>query len=104
MPETTPELRGLALRLRWDHTCGSEEEAVRRLEEQRAGFEGEQYVEAWRSAAVLDGVAFDLADAWHASKGKAPGPEVEDLELMCPGFTTADYALAIHNNLRWAAM
>lgn len=102
MQEITPQLRGQALHLRWEHVCKTEAEAVQRLEEMSRGFEPEQYVEAWRSAAVLDGATYDLADAWHASRGKSPGPQVEDLEFLCPGFLTEDYALAIHNNLRWA--
>ncbi len=98
-----PELLSAALHLMWDRGALSEEDAMRVLEVRVRGFSREQYAEARRLAAVLNGAAFELADAWHAFKGREPGPTTEELACLCPGFLPGDYAEAISNNLLWAA-
>jgi hypothetical protein len=52
---------------------------------------------------VLNGAAFELADAWHAAKGREPGATVKELACLCPGFLLRDYAEVISKNLLWAA-
>ncbi|MDB5344720.1 MAG: hypothetical protein JWP89_3097 [Schlesneria sp.] len=103
MSSRLPELLSAALRLMWE--CGglSEDEAIRALEVRVRGFGREQYAEARRLAAVLNGAAFELADAWHAAKGREPGPTTEELACLCPGFLPGDYSEAISKNLLWAA-
>jgi hypothetical protein len=98
-----PELLSAALHLMWERGGLSEDKAIRALEDRVPGFGREQYAEARRLAAVLNGAAFELADAWHATKGREPGPTTEELACLCPGFLSGDYAEAISNNLLWAA-
>lgn len=99
----TPELLGAALHQMWERGGLSEDEAIRALEVRVRGLDREQYAEARRLAAVLNGAAYELADAWHASKGREPGPTTEELACLCPGFLLGDYAEAISKNLLWAA-
>jgi hypothetical protein len=95
-------LLGAALRVKWEHGHAGNEQAVRLLVERAHGFSAEEYAEAGRLAAVLDGAAYELAAAWFASRGQAPMPTPEELECLCPGFATADYAEAIQKNILWA--
>ncbi|HEY4260088.1 MAG TPA: hypothetical protein VGM98_08010 [Schlesneria sp.] len=99
----TPELLSAALHLMWERGTLSEDEAIRVLDVRVRGLGREQYAEARRLVAVMNGATFELADAWHASKGREPGPTVEELACLCPGFLTRDYAEAISKNLLWAA-
>lgn len=103
MSVVQPELLSAALHLMWEGGAISADEAARALEQRVPGFHREQYAEARRLATVLNGAAFELADAWHASKGQEPGPTAEELACLCPGFLPGDYAEAISNNLLWAA-
>jgi hypothetical protein len=103
MPDLSPELLSAALHLKWERGAIADSEAVRLLAERVPGFGHSQYEEARRLAKVLNGAAFELADAWHATKGQAAGPTAEDLQCLCPGFLPSDYVEAISNNLLWAA-
>jgi hypothetical protein len=95
-------LLGAALRVKWEHGHAGDEEAVRLLSERAPGYRAEEYAEAGRLAAVLDGAAYELAAAWFAGRGQAPMPTPEELECLCPGFATTDYAEAIQKNILWA--
>src|SRR5262249_43102193 len=95
-------LLGAALRVKWEHGRAGDERAVQSLAERAPGFSAEQYAEAGRLAAVLDGAAYELAAAWFASRGEAPMPTSEELECLCPGFAAADYAESIQKNILWA--
>lgn len=85
MSALLPELLSAALHLMWERGTLSEDEAIRALEVRVRGFGREQYAEARRLAAVMNGAAFQLADAWHDTKGREPGPTTEELACLCPG-------------------
>ena len=102
MSEASPALQSRALHLRWESPVREEAAAVARLQELSPAFTPDECVAAWRAAAILDGAAFELAEAWFASRGAGPYPTAEELELLCPGFPPDDYATAIHNNVLWA--
>ena len=103
MSDLPPELLSAALHLKWVRGPTPDAEALRFLADRVPGFIRARYEEALRLASVLDGAAFELADDWHAAKGRAPGPTAEELACLCPGFLPSDYAEAISNNLLWAA-
>jgi hypothetical protein len=96
------ELLGAALHVKWEQGDAGGERASQFLAERAPGFTVEEYAEAVRLAAVLDGAAYELAAAWFAGRGEAPMPSPEELECLCPGFTRADYAAAIQKNILWA--
>ena len=50
----------------------------------------------------MDAAAYELAAAWFASQGKGQGLTVEVLQAHYPGFSWADYAEAVDNNILWA--
>ena len=103
MSTMLPQLLSAALHLMWDRPALSEDESISSLEFCFPGYSRERYIEARGLASILTGSAFELADAWHAAKGREPGPSVEELACLCPGFLTGDYAEAISKNLLWAA-
>ena len=95
-------LLGAALHVKWEHGHAGNEQAVRLLAKRFPGFSAEQYAEAGRLAAVLDGAAYELAAAWFASQGRAPMPTTDELQCLCPGFRAEDYVEAIQKNILWA--
>ncbi len=102
MNDIPPSLRSRALHLRWESPVREEAQAAEALRKLAGEFTIKQCTEAWRAAAVLDGAAFELAEAWFASRGASPSPTEGELELLCPGFLPDDYTMAIHNNILWA--
>ena len=87
-----------ALRIEWPAL----DRAVEFLAERAPGFTAEQYAEAHRCAVELDGLPWQLADAWFDSRGQGPYPTVEELRAKCPGFADSDYEEAIEKNILWA--
>jgi hypothetical protein len=98
----SPALLGAALRVKWEHGHAGNEQAVKLLANRVPGFSTEQYAEAGRLAAVLDGAAYELAADWFATQGQAPMPTTDELQCLCPGFSGEDYAEAIQKNILWA--
>ncbi|HEX3149681.1 MAG TPA: hypothetical protein VHR66_16515 [Gemmataceae bacterium] len=96
------ELLSAALRVKWETGQSQDPRAIELLAERVPGFATEQYAEASRRAAELDRAAFDMADAWFASRGQGSYPTVDALEARCPGFSGTDYAEAVSNNVTWA--
>lgn len=102
MSELPQALLGAALRVKWGTGHSRDERAVELLAERVPGFNPEQYAEASRRAAEMDEVAFALADAWFATRGQGPYPAADGLKTRFPGFSDADYAEAVSNNVTWA--
>jgi hypothetical protein len=95
-------LLGAALRVKWEIGRADQDRAARLLAQRVPGFSADQYAEAMRLAAVLDGAAYELAAAWFAERGEKPMPTSAELECLCPGFGAADYTEAIQKNVVWA--
>lgn len=105
MPQTDhlpAPLLSAALRILWAHGHAGDAQAVRLLAERLPGFTADQYAEAGRYAAVLNGAACELAGAWFADRGRTEAPTPGELECLCPGFAAQDYAAAVENALLWA--
>ncbi len=102
MPEVPRQLLSAALRVKWESGSSGDRRAVELIAQRVPGYTPEEYAEASRQAAAMDGVAYELAAAWFVSAGKGPPPTVGELEARCPGFSEADYAEAIRNNTLWA--
>lgn len=96
------KLLSAALRVKWETGHSQDQRAVELVGERVPGFAAEQYAEASRRAAELDGVAYDLAAAWFATRGQGSYPTVDALEARCPGFSGSDYAEAVGKNVTWA--
>jgi hypothetical protein len=96
------KLLSAALAVLWERGQAENEQAVRLLAERVPGFSDEQYLQASTSAREMSHVAYELAAAWFASRGKAPQPRADDVADRCPGFHVDDYIEAIQNNLLWA--
>src|SRR5438105_3535542 len=95
-------LLSAALRVLWAHGRAGDAEGVRLLAERVPGFTADQYTEAGRCAAVLNGAAYELAAAWFADRGRTSAPTPDELECLCPGFAAQDYRDAAENALLWA--
>ena len=101
--ELRPEkLLSAALHVKWEHGHSADQRAVELIAQRVPGFSAEQYGEASKLAAAMDAAAYELAAAWFASQGKGKGPTVEALQARYPGFSWADYAEAVDNNILWA--
>jgi hypothetical protein len=102
MSALPPRLLGAALRVKWEIGRAGDEKFIQLLATRVPGFSPDQYAQAGRLAAVLDGAAYELAADWFAHRGQTPYPTTEELECLCPGFAPDDYAQAIENNILWA--
>jgi hypothetical protein len=101
MPDVDADLLSGGLQLIWERGHEGDRQLARLLSERKPRYTKEAYASALKRARALNDAAWKLADAWHESRGKAIISQ-EQLEARCPGFTTADYADAIRNNLTWA--
>ena len=101
--ETLPQnLLSAALHVKWEHGHSEDQRGVELIAQRQPGFTLDQYAQATRLAAALDGAAYELAAAWFASQGKGPRPTVALLAARFPGFSPDDYAQAVENNILWS--
>lgn len=76
-------------------------DAVHAVEMSSPGFTAEEYAAAFAAAECLEEEGYKLAQAWFASEGKS-SLTTADLAKLCPGFSAAEYAEAIHLCTLWA--